>query len=57
MATKSIIKNIDIRDRKLCRTFVSALENAQGKKGKDVTLSRSFTEVRGEKIKELFGEK
>lgn len=56
MATKSIIKSIDIRDKKLCQTFVSALENAKEKKSKEVSLSRTFTEIKGEKIKELFGE-
>ena len=56
MATKSIMKNVDIRDRKLCRSFVEALENAEGKGSKEVILSRTFKEVSGDKIKELFGE-
>jgi len=57
MATKSIIKNVDIRDKKLCGSFVAALENAQNKRSKEVAMSRSVTEVKGDKIKELFGEK
>jgi len=56
MATKSIMKNVDIRDKRLCRAFISALENAHGKKSKEVSLSRTFKEISGDKIKELFGE-
>lgn len=56
VATKSITKNVDIRDKKLCRTFVDALENAEKKHAKEVSLSRSFKEVKGSKIKELFGD-
>lgn len=56
MATKSIMKNVDIRDKKLCRAFVDALENAEGKKSKEVVLSRTFKEISGDKIKKIFGE-
>ena len=85
MATKSITKNVDIRDEILCRAqrdpvvlrrrdalhrekdaqeserksdepFVDALENAEKKHAKEVSLSRSFKEVKGSKIKELFGD-
>lgn len=56
MATKSITKNVDIKDKKLCKAFVSALENAEKKHSKEVSLSRSFIELKGEKIKELFGD-
>ncbi|MBS3885751.1 MAG: hypothetical protein KGZ56_01725 [Dethiobacter sp.] len=55
MATKSILKNVDIRKKSLCRAFVSALENAKKKKSKEVTLSKTCTEIREEKIKEIFG--
>ncbi len=55
MATKSILKNINIRNKNLCRNFVNALENAEGKKAKEVVLSRSCTEIKGEIIKEIFG--
>lgn len=56
MATKSIIKNIDIKDKRMCQAFISAIENAENKHSKEVSLSRSFTEIKGDKIKELFGE-
>lgn len=50
MATKSILKNISIS-----HNFVNALENAEGKKAKEVVLSSSCTEIKGEIIKEIFG--
>lgn len=34
MATKSILKNIVIKDKKSCRSLINALENAKGKKEK-----------------------
>lgn len=57
MATKSILKNIDIKDRKMGRAIISALENSKNKKSKNVVLSRTCVEVKGEKIKDIFGDK
>ncbi len=57
MATKSILKNVDIKDKKLGKSLIIALENAAGKQSKEVTLSRRYDDVRGEKIKEILGVK
>lgn len=57
MATKSILKNVNIKDRKLGKSLVVALEHASGKKAKSVTLSRTYNDVHGEKIKEIFGKR
>ena len=57
MATKSILKNVDVKDKNLAKSLVSALENASKKKSKDVSLSRTYSDVRGEKIKDIFGSK
>lgn len=54
MATKSILKNIDIHEKKQGKSLVIALEHASRRKAKEVTLSRSYTEVHGEQIKEIF---
>ena len=56
MATKSILKNVDIRDKKFSKDFVNALENAHGKKAKDVVLSKACTNVNRQDIRKLFGE-
>lgn len=56
MATKSILKNIDIKEKRMGRSIILALENAEGKKEKEVKLSRSCREIKGSKIKDLFGD-
>lgn len=57
MATKSILKNIDIKDKKLGKSLLSALENASGKSSKEVEMTRTYTDVHGEKIKDVLGVK
>lgn len=55
MATKSFLKNIVIKDRKSASTFIDALENAEGKKKKDVKLDKRVEYVDdSKKIKEMF---
>lgn len=56
MATKSIAKNVNIKDRILSRNLVSALENAQNKVAKEVSMARTFSEVKGSRLKSIFGE-
>lgn len=55
MATRSILTNVDIRDKGLSKKLVLALEHAQGKKKKDVTISRTHEDVSKENIKKVFG--
>ena len=57
MATKSILKNVNITDKQLARTFVGALSKAEGEKYKPVQLTRKCQEITGEKIKDFFGKK
>ncbi|MDD2300916.1 MAG: hypothetical protein PHS04_19735 [Tissierellia bacterium] len=57
MATKSIFKNVVIKDKRLSKNLVSALENAQKKSSKGVQLSKSYREITKCQIKDLFGEK
>lgn len=57
MATKSILKNVNIKDKRLARTFVRALEKAEDTKYQTVHLSRRCEEITGDKIKEFFGKK
>ena len=51
MATKSIYKNVNLKNKTLTRGLVLALENAMDKKGKEVQLQKAFEEVKGDKIK------
>lgn len=55
MATKSILKNIYIKDRRAARTLVNALENASGKKSQDVVVTRSSKELDKSEMQKIFG--
>jgi hypothetical protein len=57
MATKSILKNIDIKDKKMARLIISALEYSKDKRSKNVVLRRTCQELKGGNIKDLFGDK
>lgn len=54
MATKSILKCVDIKDKKLGKSLIIALENAADKHSKEVHLSRTYEDVRGEKLRSIF---
>ena len=55
MATKSILKDVEINEKKLAEGLLSALDNAANKSAKEVKLQRQLREVKGEDIKRLFG--
>ena len=55
MATKSITKNIDIKDKALGKSLVVALENAKGKKSKEVVYSKAYREARVDEVKDILG--
>lgn len=57
MATKSILKEVRFKDKQLCHGFASALENAQGKRSKDVVFSRTISDVKKDEVKKFFGVK
>lgn len=54
MATKSVLKNIMIKDRRSAHDFVKALEHASGKQSKDVTISRTCKEMNKDDIRKMF---
>ncbi len=54
MATKSILKDVNINDRQLAHTFVSALAQTENGKYKPAQLTRECKELTGEQIKEFF---
>lgn len=55
MATKSVLKNIDIKNRNSAMALVNALENAKGKHAQHVVKDRSFSYASKEEIKKMFG--
>jgi len=40
MATNSILRTVSIKDRKLVKSFIEALENAKNKKSQTVIISK-----------------
>lgn len=57
MATKSVLKNVMIKDRRSAHRLVSALENAKNKSEKKVILSRTCSEMGRDEIRAVFGDK
>ena len=55
MATKSFLKNIVIKNSKQAEKFLVALENAEKKKSKEVTINQRVEEIKAPKqIRKLF---
>lgn len=46
MATKSFLKNVKFNDKPSARSFLSALENAEGRKGKTVRINASIKNIK-----------
>lgn len=55
MATKSILKNVTIKDKKSALFLVSALENARDKRSQDVHHQRPHSDASREDIRKMFG--
>lgn len=55
MATKSTLKTIHIKTPMAARNLASALEHAQGKSSRKVTMSRGVSEASREEIQKMFG--
>lgn len=55
MATKSILKDIEIKDKKLAKSFIMALEHAEKKSGKKVEYNQKVIDIRKDQIDCLFG--
>lgn len=56
MATKSILKNINIKSRKTSTSLVNALENASKKGTKKIEYSRGISAASSEDIRKIFGD-
>lgn len=56
MATKSVLKNIDVKSRKSALALVNALENAKGKHAQPVVNNRTFSDASREEMRKMFEE-
>lgn len=54
MATKSILKNIVIKNKKSCCSLINALETAKGKIRKEVVFSRDYRTATEDDIDKIF---
>lgn len=57
MATKSILKDVVIRDVNLVKNLIIALEEAENKGRISVTYSKPVNNINREQVKLLFSEK
>lgn len=57
MATKSILKNITLKNKKSCQNFASALEQAHKKHSVTVKMSKRTEDIKRDQIKAFFGER
>lgn len=56
MATKSILKNVTIKDKRSACLLVSALENASGKRSQPVQHQRPHSDASRDDIRKMFGD-
>ncbi len=56
MATKSILKNVNIRNRKGASALARAMENASSVKSQPVIMSRPVSDATEDEIKKMFGD-
>lgn len=56
MATKSIYKNVNLKNKTLARGLILALENAMNKQEKEVQVSKSVKEIKGNDLRKIFGD-
>ena len=57
MSTKSILKNILIKDKISGKQLVTALETASRKHPKEIHLKEAYEDVRGDKIRNILENK
>lgn len=55
MATKTMLKTVNIRDKRLGKNLVEAIENAMAHKNKKPVSNVTCEEVTKEKLKDIFG--
>lgn len=54
MATKSFLKNIEIRNSKMGNNFEAALRNCESNTRHQNTIPRECKELKGEAVKDFF---
>lgn len=55
MATKSFLKNVNLRDPKQCKSFISALEKSQAYEPKKIDTHSRARDLTKDQIRKIFG--
>lgn len=55
MPTKSILKNILIKDKRSGKQLVTALETASQEQTKEIHLKGTYEDARGDKLRSILG--
>ncbi len=54
MATKSVLKDVNLRTRKSATALVTALENAKSRRTRPIRHEKSFADASREEIRKMF---
>lgn len=57
MATKSILKHVEIENEDACKHLITALEASVSKSSKHVVLSSPYYDIHNEDIKKILNKK
>lgn len=55
MATKSFLKDVQLRDKKQCQAFIKALEKSQSYSPKTTTTTFVAKDMQKDQIRKVFG--
>lgn len=55
MATKSFLKDVNLRDKRQCQAFIRALEKSQAKEVKQIDIASRSRDLTKEQIQKIFG--
>lgn len=55
MATKSFLKNVNLRSRSQCESFIKALERSQARKPQRIDMTNRTKDMNKDQIRKIFG--
>lgn len=56
MATRSILKNVNIKNARAVKNFIRSMENAQYKKSRKVAITKAYSEATEDEMRALLRE-
>lgn len=55
MATKSFLKNVNLRSRSQCESFIKAVERSQERKPQKIDMANRTKDMNKDQIRKIFG--